>query len=200
MSSPYNPPPGGQQPGEYQQPGGYQHGAQSWGGSGSQQSQSVGYVGIALAVVGAMFMIAGVTALNWYSVGGEHATLSDLQPGAKDMDVGLMTAYGGFLVWILLILVLAAAVAACVPIGSAGPAMRVIAPLVGVLGVVVTLVALNSYWSKFKGLNRTQDVPDGKAGIFTHSASGLWMTLAGFLIAGIAGVFGPRRSQAVTRR
>jgi hypothetical protein len=198
--------PGGyQQPGEYQQPGGYQQGnypqqqggygyqqgAQSWGGSSNQQSQSVGFIGIAIAVVGALFMIVAITALNWYSANGEHAKLSDLKksldgPGAP----GFPKAYFGWLVWVLVVLVLVAAVVANLPIGPAAAAMRIVAPVLGVVGVVVTLLALNNYWSKLKDLNGG----DADVGLFKHSAVGLYLTLIGFLVAGVAGVFGPRRA------
>lgn len=47
---------------------------------------------------------------------------------------------------------------------------------------------MNSYWSKAKDLGAT-DVR-----IFKHSAIGLYLTLAGFLVAGVAAVFGPRRA------
>jgi len=41
--------------------------------------------------------------------------------------------------------------------------------------------------------NKAKDTGLQDAGVFKHAQIGLFLTLAGFLIAGIAGVFGPRR-------
>lgn len=76
---------------------------------------------------------------------------------------------------------------ASLPIGSAGLAFRVLAPAAGVVGIVVTLLALNTFWDK-------ANVVSGDLGVFKHSAAGLYLTLIGFLIGGVAGVFGPRRA------
>lgn len=266
MSSPYNPPPGGQQPGEqpqwggypgganypqqeqqpgqsgqgyqqggyqqggyqqggysqggysqggYQQPSGYQQGGyqqsgyqqgnypqqqggysyqqQSWSdGRSSQGTQSLGFIGLAVAAVGAILLIIGVTALKWYSYGaGADQKFSDIHkdlnnPGAP----GLSKAYFGWMAWVLLILVVLVAVAANLPIGSGATILRIVAPVLGIIGLVLTLVALNSYFDKAKDAAQAQGVD---VGLFKHSAIGLYLTLAGFLIAGVAGVFGPRR-------
>ena len=193
--------PGNYPPGNYpqqqQQQGGGGYGYQqqqpsssdsSWRSSYDAESRdSVGIVGIAAAVVGALLLILGIAALDWYSAGGDKLKLSDLHKEAKAADIGLMKAYGGFLVWILVVLVVVAAVLACIP-GSASATFRVVAPVVGLVGLVVTLVALNSFWSKVKDAGGTD------VGIFKHSAIGLYLTLLGFVVAGIAGVFGPRRA------
>ncbi|HEY7048531.1 MAG TPA: hypothetical protein VH373_15030 [Jatrophihabitantaceae bacterium] len=248
MSAPYNPAPGGQQPGDqpswggysggnypqqnqpgyggsdeyqqggygqsgYSQPGGYQYGeyqqggyqqanypqqpsgygyGQGYGGYGSYSSQprqTIGIVGLVVAFVGAIVLISGFF-LNWYSADGGHLKFSDIHktldgPGAP----GLPKAYFGWLAWVLLALVIIAAVVANLPIGSASLPMRIAAPVIGLLGLLLTLLALNSYWDKVKDVNGGGDV-----GIFKHSAIGLYLTLAGFIIAGVAGVFGPRRA------
>jgi hypothetical protein len=56
---------------------------------------------------------------------------------------------------------------------------------------VVTLLALNSYWDKAQSNAGSANVD---VGVFKHTAVGLYLTLIGFLIAGVAGVFGPRRA------
>ena len=238
MSSPYNPPPGGQQPGEqpqwggqpgganypqqeqpgypgqgyqqggYQQGGyqqgnypqqqggyGYQQGAQQpWGGSGygSPDRQSVGIIGLAGAAVGAIVLILGMTALNWYKLEGQNGKFSNLNKDLKDAGSaapGLAKMYFGWLAWVLVALVVIAAVLASLPIGPAGMAMRIVAPVIGVVGLAVTLLALNNYWSKAKDAN-----PDLDLGLFKHSQIGLYLVLVGFVVAGVAGVFGPRRA------
>jgi hypothetical protein len=267
MSSPYNPPPGGQQPGEqpqwggypgganypqqgpqqeqpgysgpgyeqggyqqggneyggyqqgggYQQPSGYQHGGyaqgnypqqqggysypqggSSWGGSnyGTEKRQSVGIVGLAVAAVGAILLIIGVTALAWYKIAGHSGKFSDLHGDVKDapgsVGLGLAKAYFGWLAWVLLALVIITAVLASLPIGSSGLVFRIVAPVLGVAGLVLTLLAANNYWDKLEDQFHAAGISD--VGIFKHSQIGLYLTLAGFLIAGVAGVFGPRRA------
>lgn len=259
MSSPYNPPPGGQQPGEqpqwgghpgganypqqdqpgqsgqgyqqggyqqggypqggypqqgeYQQGGyqqgnypqqqggyGYQQGPQPYGASdyGREGGQSVGIIGLIGAAVGAILLILGATALAWYKIGGEDGKFSDLNNDVKDapgaVGVGMAKAYFGWLAWVLLALVIIAAVVASLPIGSAGLAFRIIAPVIGVLGLVLTLLALNNYWDKAKDGAQAQGADPSDLGIFKHSQIGLYLMLLGFLIAGVAGVFGPRRA------
>jgi hypothetical protein len=207
--------PGGyqQQPGEYQQPGGYQQGnypqqqggygyqqgAQSWGGSGKREgSQSVGIIGLVGAAVGAILLILGATALAWYKIDGQDGKFSDLHNDVKDAPgaagVAMAKAYFGWLAWVLLALVIIAAVLANLPIGSPGLVFRIVAPVIGVLGLVLTLLALNNYWDKSKEAAQAQGADVGDLGIFKHSQIGLYLMLAGFLIAGVAGVFGPRRA------
>lgn len=205
--------PGGyqQQPGEYQQPGGYQQGnypqqqggygyqqgAQSWGASGQREGgQSVGIIGLVGAAVGAILLIVGATALAWYKIRGQNGKFSDLHTDIKDAPgaagLGLAKAYFGWLAWVLLALVIIAAVLANLPIGSTSLVFRIVAPVIGVLGLGLTLLALNNYWDKLK--DQFQSVGIDDVGIFKHSQIGMYLMLAGFLIAGVAGVFGPRRA------
>lgn len=184
---------GYQQPGNYPQPPSgydYQQPQQpqqpAWRSRYDEPSESAGIVGLAVAAVGALLLVIGVAALNWYTVLGQEGKLSDLGDSAKDLDAGLMKAYSGYLVWILVLAVVAAAVVASLPSGAAA-LFRIIAPVLGVIGVVVTLLASSTFWNKAKDTG-LQD-----AGVFKHAQIGLFLTLAGFLIAGIAGVFGPRR-------
>jgi hypothetical protein len=186
---------GGYQQGNYpQQPSGYNYQQQpqqpqqpSWRSGYDQPRESAGVVGLAAVAVGALLLIIGVTALNWYTVLGQPGKLKDLGNSAKDIDAGLMKAYSGFLVWILVLAVVASAVVASMPSGAA-TLFRIITPVLGVLGVVITLLASSSFWSKAKDTG-LQD-----AGVFKHTQIGFYLTLLGFLVAGIAGVFGPRRA------
>jgi hypothetical protein len=181
---------GYQQPGNYpQQPSGYdyqQPQQPAWRSRYDQPRESAGIVGLAVATVGALLLVIGVAALNWYTVLGQEGKLTDLGDSAKDIDAGLMKAYSGYLVWILVLAVVAAAVVASLPSGAAA-LFRIITPVLGVIGVVITLLASSTFWNKAKDTG-LQD-----AGVFKHAQIGLFLTLAGFLIVGIAGVFGPRR-------
>jgi len=199
---------GGYQQGNYpqqanypQQPSGYgyQPGAPSWGGGYGTREQarpSVGIIGLIGAAVGAVLLILGATALAWYKIRGADGKFSDLHSDVKDAPgaagLGLAKAYFGWLAWVLLALVVIAAVMASLPIGSSGLVFRIVAPVVGVLGLVLTLLASNNYWDKLKDQFQAAGIDD--VGLFKHSQIGLYLMLAGFLIAGIAGVFGPRRA------
>ena len=128
-----------------------------------------------------------MAALNWYTVLGQAGKLTDLGNSADGIDAGLMKAYSSYLVWILVVAVVAAAVFASLPSGAAA-LFRIITPVLGVIGIVITLLASSTFWSKAKDTG----LPD--AGVFKHTQIGFYLTLAGFLIAGVAGVFGPRRA------
>jgi hypothetical protein len=151
-----------------------------------QRRGGPGFVGLVLAAIGAVLAVIGATSLDWYSNGPAHLKLRDLHDAAKAVDVGLMKAYGSYLVWVLLAAVVLAAVLASLP-ARAAVAFRVIAPLVGVVAVVLTLLALNGFFDKAREVGATD------VGIFKHSDVGLYLTLAGFVIAGVAGVFGKQR-------
>lgn len=183
--------PGGQQQGGYgyQQPAGYGYEQRDWRGYSSQPREKVGIIGLALAVVGAVLLILSFTTLNWYKPPG--GKFSDLHDAAKAADAGLAKAFSGWLAWVLVALVIITAVLANLPIGGMALTFRIIAPVLGILGIVLTLLALNNYWSKVKDAAQAQGID---VGIFNHSEIGLYFALAGFLIAGIAGVFGPRRT------
>ena len=182
------PPQGGYPQAGYQhagyQQGGYSYPQQAWG---TRRRETIGVIGLIGAVAGATLLIVSFAALAWYRIVGHDITFSDFhrslnQPGAP----GFPKAYFGWLGWVLLALVVISAVLASLPIGSAALTFRIVAPATGVIGIVVTLLALNSYWDK--AANTFGDV-----GVFKHSAVGLYFALIGFLIAGVAGVFGPRR-------
>lgn len=178
---------GGYQQGGYQQPpAGYSYPQQAWG-YGAQPRETVGLTGLLGAVLGALLLILGFAALAWYSSAGQDVKFSDLHRAAGHIAAaGLVKAYFGWLAWVLLVLVVVSALLASLPIGSIAVAFRILAPVAGIVGIVVTLLALNNFWG---------DQSDaGDVGIFKHSAVGLYFTLAGFLIAGVAGVFGARRA------
>jgi hypothetical protein len=180
---------GGYQQGGYQQAG-YQQGAysypqQTWG---ARRRETVGVIGLIGGAVGAALLIVSFTALAWYRIIGRDIKFSDIhkslnEPGAPAFP----KAYFGWLGWVLLALVVVSAVLASLPIGSAALTFRIVAPATGLVGIIVTLLALNNYWDKANNVL-------GDVGVFKHSAAGLYLTLIGFLIAGVAGVSGPRRA------
>jgi len=140
-------------------------------------------VGLVLTAVGAIALVLGYTALEWYKASeSQHAKLSDLRsivhlPGFPS---GFPKAFFGWLDWVLLGAVIAFAIIANLPSPTA-TAFRVLTPLVGAAGIAGILLALND-----------QALSNGH--IFTNAWLGLYASLAGFLIVGIAGVIGPQRA------
>ena len=128
------------------------------------------------ALLGGAAALVG-TLLDWYSPG--PVSLSDIvhaldAPGAKAFP----KAYFGWLMFVLLAVTVVAALFA----NAAHPlstALRVISPLLGVLGAALVCLSLDQL---IQG-----------ASIFDHTGAGLWLVLAGFVVAGLSGIPGPRR-------
>jgi hypothetical protein len=133
-------------------------------------------VAMAFALVGGAAVLVG-TLLDWYSRG--DVSLQDIvkaldAPGAKAFP----KAYFGWLMFVLL----AATVMAALFANAVHPfstALRIVSPLLGVLGAALVCLSLHQ-------------LSQG-ASIFDHTAVGLWLVLAGFVVAGLSGMPGPRR-------
>lgn len=147
-------------------------------GRGASASRRANPVGIASAAIGGSLALLG-TLLDWYSPGS--ISLQDIlqalqAPGAKAFP----RAYFGWLMWVLLALTVVTALFANT-VGPLSTTFRVASPLIGVLGAVLICVSLGQ-------LVRDQS-------IFDRSSAGLWLVLAGFLIAGMSAIPGPRRKR-----
>jgi hypothetical protein len=132
-------------------------------------------VGIAIALVGGIAALVGVF-VDWYT----DVQLGDIVNGLDaDGAKAFPKAYFGWLMWVLLAATVVAALLANLPVGVAG-ALRVISPILGVLGAVLVIVSLHEL---IRG-----------ASVFDHSAGGLYLVLVGFVVSGAGGVPGPRRA------
>ena len=176
---------GYQQSGYHQPQGAYKYPQQAWGTGRRERVRVIGLLG---AAVGAAALIVGFTALAWYRIADHDIKFRDIhrtldQPGVP----ALPKAYFGWLGWVLVAVVVVSAALASLPIGSLALTFRIVAPVAGIIGMVVTLLALSSYWDNTRSF--LADVGD-----FKHGAVGLYVTLIGFLVAGLAGIFGPRRT------
>ncbi len=134
-------------------------------------------VGMAGAALGGVLALFG-TLVDWYSPGS--ISLQDIiralqAPGADAFP----KAYFGWLLWVLLALTVVTALFANT-VGPLTTALRVVSPLLGVLGAVLLCTSLGQLIS-----NRS---------IFDHSSAGLWLVVVGFVIAGVSAIPGPRRS------
>ena len=127
-------------------------------------------------VLGGATALVG-TLLDWYSPGA--ISLKDIvnaldAPGAKAFP----KAYFGWLMFVLL----AATVVTALFANAAhrfSTALRVVSPLLGGLGAALVCLSLDQL---IQG-----------ASIFDHTRAGLWLVLAGFVVAGLSGLPGPRR-------
>lgn len=145
---------------------------------GPPAARSANPVGIVVAIVGGALSLIG-TLVEWYSPGS--VTLQDIiraldAPGAKAFP----KAYFGWLMWVVLALTVVAALFANVA-GPLSTPMRVASPVLGALGAILVCVSLGQLIS-------------GRS-ILDQSGAGLWLVLGGFIVAGLAGVLGPRRAR-----
>lgn len=134
-------------------------------------------VGLVLAVLGGSVALVG-TLVDWYSPGSIalHDIIAGLDaPGAKAFP----RAYFDWLMWALLALTVVTALFANT-VGPLTTTLRVASPLLGALGAILVCASLGQLIS-------------GQS-IFEHSGAGLWLVLAGFVLAGASGIIGPRRS------
>lgn len=134
---------------------------------GNPVAMMLGIDGGAAALVGML--------LNWYS----GVPLGDIvdaldAPGAKAFP----KAYLGWIMFVLLAATVVAALLANTTL-LVGGLLRVISPVLGGAGAALVLVSLHQLISS--------------GSIFEHTAIGLWLVLAGFVVAGLAGIPGPRR-------
>lgn len=156
--------------------------------SGSARA-TIGVSGIALVMAGAVPVLLAFTALDWYpgSTGPSavaHIMFGDLRAASKfDLAPALSRAYFGWLAWVLLLLVIVVGIAANLPT-PASRFLRVLGGAIGLGGAGATYYALN-------GLSRLND---GDYPLHDASA-GIWLTLAGFLVAGAGAAIGPMRTR-----
>jgi hypothetical protein len=152
----------------------------AYGGYGSAPRRTFGVIGAILAIVGGAALVVGFTAVAWYSAGGrdiKYQALHDAMqlPGADSFGKLYFTWLG----WALIAASVVIALLANVPTGAAAT-LRLLGLVVGIGSAVVTIFALKTGIGSF-------------ADVFKHTAVGLYLVLAGFVVAGIGAAVGPRR-------
>jgi hypothetical protein len=156
------------------------------------ESRSIGAPGIALTLVGAVLLMISFTAVDWYpgSTGPSaiaHITFTDLHRlTTANTTVGIATAYFGWLAWVLLILVIAVGLAANLPTRAAN-GLRAAGFALGLAGAACTYLALSKLAS----------ASGGSVGAFDHARIGVWLALAGYLVAGAGAAIGPLRREVL---
>jgi hypothetical protein len=143
-----------------------------------------GILGTAIAVIGAIAAAAGLTSLKWISESSGGVTVSvtftDLhnvvRHGGEQVPT-LTKFYFGWLAWALVgVLVVVALLAN----SAFGRSLRLVGLLIGLASAAATFFSL-----KFGGATY--------ADLFKHAAIGFWLTIAGFVVAGVGATIGPRR-------
>ncbi|MCU1656213.1 MAG: hypothetical protein JWO57_869 [Pseudonocardiales bacterium] len=148
----------------------------------------VGVAGITTLVAGAVLVLLSFTAFDWYGA----ASGADSRGAIRFHDLhslaglpgmpGLPKAYFGWLAWILLMVVILVGLAANMP-SPATPALRAGGLLIGLAGAGATYVALS----------KLLDATGSSGGVFDHAKIGLWLALAGYVVAGAGAAVGARR-------
>ena len=156
-------------------PPGYGYGADPYASPASPVRRAANPLGIVATLVGGGLVLLG-SFLPWYT----DTYLGDIV-NALDADgaKAFPKAYFDWLMWVLLAVTVVAGLFANLPLGAA-TALRIVSPILGALGAVLVFASLNDL------------ISNGSA--FDHSAVGLYLTLVGFLLAGVGGVLGPRRA------
>jgi hypothetical protein len=147
-----------------------------------------GAIGTVIGLIGAAMVLLAFTALTWISIDGEGGIssfngkfndLHNLATVGSGQAPGLTKAYFSWLAWVLLVAVVVFVILGNLATNSHA-LWRILGLLVGIGGAVITLLALkddDTSWSE----------------VFKYCTWGFWLAIAGFVIAGIGAVVGPRR-------
>lgn len=150
-------------------------------GTPARREDTIGVVGIIIAVIGIAAVVVAFVALKWIEGGAKFSDLHDLFSHPSPGGNGLSDAYFSWLAWALLVAVGLVALAANLPT-PVSPALRVLGLVLGIGAAVVTLFAIKI----------TSDGP-GLGEYLKHADPGFWVAMAGFVVAGIGAVIGPQR-------
>lgn len=188
---------------------------QQTGSPPPSSGQSISGVGGILALIGGVLLVLAFTVLNWFrndrtaivssgsnsKFGKLHDTLdsatNQLRGSGVDSQVhfGVSKLYFGWLGWVLLIVAVAFALLAILPLGAATALFRTLGALVSLVALAITLWALDLV--RFDDtLGRRIENLGAKAPSYLdflkHTAFGAWATMLGFLLLGVAALAGPR--------
>ncbi|MFN2563193.1 MAG: hypothetical protein ABR571_18110 [Jatrophihabitans sp.] len=202
----------GQQPGQpqYGQPPaqgyGPQAGAPQYGGYGPPAAYSgpppsgetYGVVAGVLAVAAAVLGVLSLTVIDWFS-GHDQSHFSDVRKvvtseQTKQYATGLAKVFYGWLAWVLLAVVVIAALIAAAP--NIGRPFRAIGAVLALASIVITFLALKFFSDKAGNIDAEFK---GYSTYLKHARAGFWMLVAAFVLAGIAAAIGARRSAAGRR-
>jgi hypothetical protein len=156
--------------------------------------RGIGVPGLLLVLGGAALVLVSFRYLDWYAAPKSadsvpRITFSRLHDNGDQVGAVVAKAYFDWLSWVLLIGVIAVGAVANAP-SRIADALRVLGFLFGLVGTAATYYALAQYF----------DASGSKHNVLYHSTWGLWLALAGYLVAGIGAALGPRTSAALGPR
>lgn len=153
-------------------------------------SRRVGTLGMAFTAVGGLMVVFAFTSLGWYrGEGGVDSVGSigfgELHAQTRSFDAPqLARDYFGWFSWLVLLATIGLGIEANLPSRSSG-VFKFFGFVAGVTGAAVTYFALRSLWGALA------DGYGADVGVFRHTAVGLWMALAGFVVCGLGAALGP---------
>jgi hypothetical protein len=152
-----------------------------------QQQRAANGNGVFLLILGAAAVFLALRYLDWYAVpqrgpdSSGNITFASLHTSADQLGgAGIATAYFDWLAWALLIGAFVVGWLANLAWPPAD-ALRVLAFLLGFLGVVATFYALLQH-AHATGSTRS---------VVYHGTWGLWTAVAGYAVLAVGGVLGP---------
>lgn len=176
----------------------------------------LGVVGLVLAVIGAALLVVSFTAVNWFrsssdsTFGGStkfgevHKHLGTIKAESQGLADGtwIAKAYFGWLGWVLLAAVVVLAILGNLPARGISGLGRGLGLLVGLAGIGLTFWAIkllslsSSLIAQVPSSERAQLEDINSYSFYWHHVSiGFWLAVAGFAVAGIGAVLGPRRAR-----
>jgi len=132
-------------------------------------------VGAVITAIAAVLLVVSFLALNWTR--SPAVKFSKLHTAASQPGVnGYIHAYFSWLGWVLLVVAIVVALAANAPTAIHG-FLRLIGLLLGIGAAIAT------FWSLKTGSSFSF--------VFHHTSVGFWLSIVGFLVAGIGALVGP---------
>lgn len=175
--------------------------------------QAAGFDSVAttLVALGALFLLASFTILNWFREGsgffggaGRRSKFHDLhnflEQAARDVarngiashvSFGASRPYFSWLGWVLLVAALAFGALAASPVGTAHFTARWFGAVVAAAGIALTFLAINLITFEGNAANNA-DAPSYSS-FLAHTGPGMWAAVLGFLLV-LVGCLVPRQS------
>jgi hypothetical protein len=151
--------------------------------------RSASWFGVGVAALGGLLLVIAFSGVGWYKINGDTGSAGDLSTLASSVHAGLADAYFGGLDWLLIVAIVGCGAVACLQSGGAARILARLGLFLGVVSIGLMMGALAQLWIKAEH-NGLSDV-----GVFKHTASGFWLALVGFVLAGIAGLFRRRQTR-----
>jgi hypothetical protein len=146
--------------------------------------RSVSRLGLGTAALGGLLLVIAFSGVGWYRISGESGGAGDLGKGASTLKAGLADVWFRGLDWLVVVALIVCAVGAGLLAGATARVLARVAVSLAVVGLGLTIGGLAQLWQK------VEDTGVSDVGVFQNTKAGLWLALVGFVLAGLAGLFG----------